>query len=233
MKKIILTGCISSLVTYILVKPEEPKKILSNKEIKQEADSLLDTPLMVKPFHSYLHTEEQQNNYEIFFKERRPCPYIDEIAPIPDANWEIEMLEGIKFFEGYKKNKYFCSGGKATIGYGCTIPKVVSLGRIDEQHAEKILKEELKKVRELVLREVKVDLTDYQLCALTSFTFNCGLSNLKKLINSPERLNSGNYSSIEKILPKYRLAGGKVREGLVKRRKWEVSLWNGHRDIEY
>ncbi len=82
-------------------------------------------------------------------------------------------------------------------------------------------------MRDNVRQAVKVDLTEYQLNALTSFAFNLGMTNLKTLINGENRLNSGNYKSIEKILPMYRKAGGKVREGLVKRRAWELSLWNG------
>jgi len=53
------------------------------------------------------------------------------------------------------------------------------------------------------------------------------MSNLRKLVNGHDRLNSGNYKSIEKVLPLYRKAGGKIREGLEKRRAWEIMLWKG------
>jgi len=40
-------------------------------------------------------------------------------------------------------------------------------------------------------------------------------------------LNAGNYKSVAEYLPQYRLAAGKPRKGLEKRRAWELSLWQG------
>ena len=88
--------------------------------------------------------------------------------------------------------------------------------------------ERLAEIEEQVKKDVKVPLNDAQLCALTSFTYNLGRTNLLRLINGENRLNSGNYESVEKIMPLYRKAGGEVKEGLVKRRSFEVSLWNGN-----
>jgi len=145
----------------------------------------------------------------------------------PSYNFDSELINGVKFFEGYRANAYYCSGGVKTIGYGCTDKNVVALGAISEHKASNILQQKINDVRDNVRQAVKVDLTEYQLNALTSFAFNLGMTNLKTLINGENRLNSGNYKSIEQIMPLYRKAGGKVREGLVKRRAWEISLWNG------
>ena len=100
-----------------------------------------------------------------------------------------------------------------------------------EHKASDILEDRLEEVREQVKAAVEVELTEYQLNALTSFTFNCGIGNLKQLISGEDRLNSGNFNSITELLPQYRKAGGKVREGLEKRRAWELSLWNGNPTI--
>ena len=145
----------------------------------------------------------------------------------PSYNFDSELINGVKFFEGYRANAYYCSGNVKTIGYGCTDKNVVALGAISEHKASYILQQKINDVRDNVRQAVKVDLTEYQLNALTSFAFNLGMTNLKTLINGDNRLNSGNYKSIEQIMPLYRKAGGKVREGLVKRRAWEISLWNG------
>ncbi len=145
----------------------------------------------------------------------------------PSYNFDSELINGVKFFEGYREEPYVCSGGVKTIGYGCTDKNIVALGAISKHKASVILQQKINDVRDNVRQAVKVDLTEYQLNALTSFAFNLGMTNLKTLINGENRLNSGNYKSIEKILPMYRKAGGKVREGLVKRRAWELSLWNG------
>ena len=37
--------------------------------------------------------------------------------PAP-TDWKAEMLNGIKFFEGYRANAYKCCAGVKTIGYG-------------------------------------------------------------------------------------------------------------------
>ena len=157
-------------------------------------------------------------------------PKLEEKAPI---DWDRVMMEGIKYFEGYKSRKYYCCAGVATIGYGCTEKSVVNKGSLSKANASRILSEEIKNVRERVRQAVTVNLTDNQLNALTSFTFNCGVTNLNNLIKGENRLNSGNYKSVEKILPMYRKAGGKVREGLEKRRAWELSLWRGDTNLTH
>ena len=153
-----------------------------------------------------------------------------EEAPV---DWDRMMMDGIKYFEGYKSKKYYCCAGVATIGYGCTDKTIVNKGSLSKASAQRILSEEIKNVRDRVRRAVTVDLTHNQLNALTSFTFNCGMTNLNNLITGKDRLNSGNYKSIEKILPMYRKAGGKVREGLERRRAWELRLWKGEANLSY
>ena len=90
------------------------------------------------------------------------------------------------------------------------------------------LKRELLKAKQQVDDIVNVHLNDHQLAALTSFTFNCGPTNLKKLVDGSSRLNEGNYESVAKLLPQYRRAGGRVRKGLERRRVWELALWEGN-----
>lgn len=143
--------------------------------------------------------------------------------------WEDKMIEGVKSFEKFEPAPYRCPAGVLTVGYGHT-GKYASK-HMNKQQAEKLLLEELNKHRKIVLRNVKVPITEYQLCALTSFCFNTGEGNLRKLINGKNRLNSGNYDSVAKLMPMYRKGGGKVLKGLVKRRTWEVSLWKGTIDM--
>ena len=157
-------------------------------------------------------------------------PKFEEKKPV---DWDRVMMEGVKYFEGYKSKKYYCCAGVATIGYGCTDKTIVNKGSLSKASADRILSEEIKNVRDRVRRAVTVDLTHNQLNALTSFTFNCGMTNLNNLITGKDRLNSGNYKSVEKILPMYRKAGGEVREGLEKRRAWELSLWRGETNLTH
>ena len=141
-----------------------------------------------------------------------------------------KMVNGVKGYESYKGSSYICCGGKKTIGYGHT-GEHVNKRWISEKEAEYILSDELMEYRDIVLSVVKVPLTPYQLAALTSFTFNCGRGALNALVNQPNRLNDGNYDSVSEIMPMYRRAGGKIRKGLVKRRAWELGLWNNQNDL--
>jgi len=199
----------------------KPKVIETVKEIETIREM---TPILVKPNFTYV-----SHSIEMPVKQRPLLvkPNVVPLEPKPKYDFHNEMLKGVKFFEGFKAKSYYCCAGVKTIGYGCTDRKIVNLGVITKQKASTLLLNELQSVREKVKKEVKVPLTEYQLCALTSFTYNLGLTNLKELINNPNRLNDGNYKSVEKIMPLYRNAGGKIKEGLVKRRAWEVSLWNG------
>lgn len=146
----------------------------------------------------------------------------------PSINWDIKLLTGVKHFEGYYSRAYTCAGGVQTIGYGCTDSKVVAKGSISREQACAELRRELHKAKQQVNAIVKVQLNDHQLAALTSFTFNCGPTNLKKLVDGSSRLNEGNYESVAKLLPQYRCAGGRVRKGLERRRIWELALWEGN-----
>ena len=136
-----------------------------------------------------------------------------------------EMLDGVKHFEGFRSKKYVCSGGKETIGYGHTGP-AVNKGDITEEEASSLLARELRETQGVVQSIVKVPLNSNQLAALTCFTYNCGRGALSQLVGKPGRLNDGNYDSVNEILPKYRMAGGKIRKGLVRRRAFELDLWN-------
>tara|TARA_R110001592_G_scaffold274961_2_gene541908 strand:+ start:279 stop:1040 length:762 start_codon:yes stop_codon:yes gene_type:complete len=184
-----------------------------------------DTPILVLP---PVIVYPKETDPLLAFNFSRVVPILPKIPNhLPEINWHRYMLDGVMYYEGYYNRKYLCAGGQATIGYGCTNPKIVSKGHVSRSYAKAVLHNELKHVRDQVLQVVSVDLNRHQLCALTSFTFNCGLSNLRRLVNQPGRLNDGNYKSVEVLLPKYRKAGGVVRKGLEKRRMWELQLWKG------
>jgi GH24 family phage-related lysozyme (muramidase) len=142
-------------------------------------------------------------------------------------DYHEEMIKGVKYFEGFRSKPYFCSGKVKTIGYGCTDPAITRKGYISEKGADKLLRKTLHKIRVRVLKSVDVDLTEWQLAALTSFAFNAGMGSLETLIGQKDRLNDGNYGSVVIVMPLYRNAGGKIRKGLVLRRAWEVELYEG------
>jgi len=169
-----------------------------------------------------------EKNEPVLVKPNRPVLVTPNRALLvkPNINkaW-YDMLRGVKHFESYRAEAYTCCGGKRTIGYGHT-GEAVAKGIISEREASDLLEKELHEYKDVVLSIVKVPLTDNQLAALTSFTYNCGRGALYQLVSQDGRLNDGNYQSVSDVMPMYRMAGGKVRKGLVKRRKFELALWN-------
>lgn len=145
--------------------------------------------------------------------------------------WSIYMqlsnkgVHLLKYFEGCKTVAYQDSVGVWTIGYGHT--KGVYEGMtITLPEANNMLVEELKEYESYVENMVTVDLTQEQFDALTVWVYNLGPTNFK---NSTllRKLNSGDYSAVPTEIKRWNKAGGKVLEGLVKRREAEAKMFVG------
>jgi len=132
-------------------------------------------------------------------------------------------LELIKKFEGCRLTAYKCPANVWTIGFGHT--KGVTEGQtITKAQAEEFLKSDLKVYEGYVNKYVEVKLNQNQFDALVSFTYNCGPGNLKKSLLLT-KLNDGDYKGAANEFPRWNKAGGKVLNGLVKRRKAEQELF--------
>lgn len=134
-------------------------------------------------------------------------------------------LDLIKSFEGLRLSAYKCPADVWTIGYGTTAG--VKEGQIiTKERAEELLRDDVKRFEDQVLRLVKVPLTQGQLDALVSFTYNLGAANLG---NSTllRLLNAGDYKGAAAQFGRWTKAGGKELPGLVKRRAAERSLFEG------
>lgn len=129
-----------------------------------------------------------------------------------------EGLELIKSFEGCKLTAYKCPAGVWTIGYGHTIGVYEGMV-ITKTQAENMLKSDLKKYEKYVTDNVKLRLTENQFSALVSFTYNCGVGNLRTLIKGRT------VSQIAEAMLLYNKAGGKKLAGLVRRREAERELF--------
>lgn len=81
--------------------------------------------------------------------------------------------------------------------------------------------------RSIVRKTVKVPLNIHQEAALVFFVQNSGHKNLETLVNSPNRLNSGNYESVSKFMPLYYAKEGRFKAGLQKRMKFQIALFEG------
>ena len=87
-------------------------------------------------------------------------------------------FEAIKNFEGLRLETYKDPAGVLTIGYGHTGRDVFEGDRISKYWAEQTLMKDVMEV-ERQIDELDLDLTQGQLDALVSFTFNLGIDRLK------------------------------------------------------
>ena len=138
-------------------------------------------------------------------------------------NVSQNCVELIKYFEGFEHTAYLCPANVWTIGYGRT-RNVKEGDRITEAQAERDLLEELEEFKHQVLHSVKVELTQNELDALTSWTYNLGVGNLKSS-TLLKKLNAGNKSEVPAEMIRWNKAGGEVLAGLTKRREAEAELW--------
>ncbi|HHT3488370.1 TPA: lysozyme [Enterobacter hormaechei] len=134
----------------------------------------------------------------------------------------------IKQFEGCKLTAYQDSVGVWTIGYGWTQPvdgKPIRSGMtIKQETAERLLKTGLVSYESDVSRLVKVGLTQGQFDALVSFTYNLGARSLSTS-TLLRKLNAGDYAGAADELLRWNKAGGKVLNGLTRRREAERALF--------
>jgi GH24 family phage-related lysozyme (muramidase) len=134
----------------------------------------------------------------------------------------------IKEFEGCKLTAYQDSVGVWTIGYGWTQPvdgKPIRAGMtIKQETAERLLKTGLVSYESDVSRLVKVGLNQGQFDALVSFTYNLGARSLSTS-TLLRKLNSGDYAGAADEFLRWNKAGGKVLNGLTRRREAERALF--------
>ena len=143
------------------------------------------------------------------------------------SNMEIsqEGLALIKKFEGCELKAYRCAANVLTIGYGST--KGVKEGdSITQEDADKLLIHEIKEYEDYINNLVEVDLEQNQFDALVSWVFNLGPAKLKSS-TLLKVLNAKDYEGVPAQIKRWNKAGGKVLQGLVRRREAEALLFEG------
>lgn len=135
----------------------------------------------------------------------------------------------IKSFEGCILNAYLDSVNVPTIGYGATFyengNKVKIGDKINSKQADELLKYHLNLFKEKVKSLIKTNLNDNQFSALVSFAFNLGIGNLQKSTLLIKVNKNPNDISIKEEFLKWNKAGGKILNGLTKRRNAEANLY--------
>ena len=136
-----------------------------------------------------------------------------------------EGIALIKKFEGCDLKAYMCAADVLTIGYGHTATVHENM-QITQEVADKLLLGDLEIYEKAVNENVKVPLDENQFSSLVSWTFNLGETNLK---NSTllKVLNENKHDEVPAQIRRWNKAGGRVLEGLIRRREAEALLFEG------
>ena len=140
-------------------------------------------------------------------------------------NISEEGLSLIKKFEGCELKAYRCAANVLTIGYGST-KGVTEDMEITKEEAESILKEEMHEYEGYVNDMVKVPLKQNQFDSIVSWVFNLGSGNLSSS-TLLKKLNNSEYDEVPAQIKRWNKAGGKVLDGLIRRREAEALLFEG------
>lgn len=135
----------------------------------------------------------------------------------------------IKQFEGFHSEVYTCQAGKLSIGYGFTEKELIAKRTITRAEADEILK--CRVVAEIEwVRKTFPKLDAQQQVAIVSLAYNIGHSKLlwktvdgKRVhTNAYTALQKGDWNRAAKEIREFRMAGGVVSAGLVRRREAEM-----------
>lgn len=140
-----------------------------------------------------------------------------------------KCIELVKEFEGCYLTAYQDSVGVWTIGYGITSTDKAITNRnivkgmtITRKTADKWLEESLNQLYlpKVLKYQDKYHFNTSQIDALVSFAYNIGS------IDQLTQKGSRSIKEIEYFMPEYNKAGGKTLPGLVRRRLYELKMFN-------
>ena len=136
-------------------------------------------------------------------------------------------IDLIRRFEGCKLNPYLCPAGYWTVGYG----HVIGNGKTKpekqlytQEEVNELLRTDLARFEQGVLRYCPVHLTQFEFDSLVSFSFNLGLGVLQRSTLRRKILRQDKQAAARNIL-KYNKAGGQVLKGLTRRREAEYRMF--------
>jgi lysozyme len=131
----------------------------------------------------------------------------------------------IQRFEDCRLTAYLCPAGVPTIGWG-EVGSGIKLGLVwSQDYADHRFELSLSKRERTVERLVSVQVTDNEFSALCSFTYNVGENNLSGS-TLLRKLNSGApRAEVAEEFRRWVFAGGRVLNGLIRRRAAERDLF--------
>ena len=133
-------------------------------------------------------------------------------------------LDLIKSFEGCRLKAYKDIVGVVTIGYGATGPDIEDGMVWTQEQADERLARDLEKFCAGVEELVQVDINDNQFASLVAFSYNVGLNALSGS-TLLKKLNDGDFDGAVEQFARWSRAGGKIVDGLARRREAEANLF--------
>lgn len=139
----------------------------------------------------------------------------------------IQSFEGcvLHSYKALPSEKYF------TIGWGHYGSDVRDGQVISQAEADQLLKYDLRKYEYGVNNLLKVTVNQNQFDALVSFAYNCGLEGLRTS-DLLAKVNKGDFQGAAKEFDRWVHSGGKVINGLVRRRNAEKNLFLTSQPVE-
>jgi lysozyme len=133
----------------------------------------------------------------------------------------------IKSFEGCELDSYRCAAGVATVGFGHTGPDVRIPMTITQERADELLENDLRRFEQGVSAMVEgVPTTSDQFSAMVSLSFNIGLGAFAgSTVLKRHKLK--NHLGAANAILMWNRGGGKILNGLIRRREAERKLYLG------
>ncbi|MFM2314201.1 MAG: hypothetical protein RLZZ04_3477 [Cyanobacteriota bacterium] len=195
------------------------------------AESKIYEPSMAHKVVKDLQLERLNHSLNVDLKKAEssyiaPTPIKPQTKPVSKI-----AINLIKEFEGFKDYAYIDTDGTPVIGYGLSriggIP--VQIGdRISSDQADAALKAHLQEIHRELDKIIKVELSDRQLSALASISFNVGVDNIRSS-TLVQKINAKDYTGAADEFMRWdkaNLQGAFVQmPGLTRRRSAERQLF--------
>lgn len=135
------------------------------------------------------------------------------------------LIKAIKIFEGYRSAAYKDAKGVWTIGYGHTGDSKRGYVRQGQKCTEAKAEEWLRKDIAIATAYVNKQgccKTQGQFDALVDFAYNLGTGNLGRSTLLKKVKHGAPVAQVQAEFRKWVYSGGKILQGLVRRRNWEA-----------
>lgn len=133
-------------------------------------------------------------------------------------------LRLLKSFEQCRLTAYLDAVGIPTIGWGHTGDDVTLNATITQQAADLLLQHDLNMFERGVEKSLTAKVNENQFSALVCFAYNVGLSALRSS-TLLKLVNTGDFDAASQQFLRWNKAGGRVLNGLTRRREAERDLF--------